>query len=288
MVWIFAALAHSLLAAANAEINRIFQQEPFRLNLVRTTLASLIWLPVALVQPWPTEQMFYITAVFSGVAIVFGNLVLNDLSRRMCGRVAALHIPLKAILVLLAWPLVDEAAMQHLLHEEPWQMVTGLMFFGIMVAALNAMRRNDASWGALKVLLPVILFYTFADIAARLQLQGENFGQLLVVYLFVAMSVSAVFSILLLPFRPNPEKPLVSKKLFQAAGWAAAITMTNHICFFIGLTLAPNPAFVSMLGLMAPAWLMLYHRIFNIKDDANPWAGLVLVLGSLGLLVVTH
>lgn len=288
MIWLFAAVAHSIFAACNAEINRIFQQEPFRLNLMRTAIATLVWLPLALVQPWPTDQLFYVTAVFSGVAIVFGNLVLNDLSMRMSGRVAALHIPLKAILVFAAWPLIDDAAWVHMTQEEPWQVGIGLLFFAIMVAALNAMRRNDASWSALKVLVPVILFYTVADIAARLQLEHENFGQLLVVYLFVAMSVSVVFSILLLPFRPHPERPLVSRKLFQAAGWAATISMLNHVCFFIALTLAPNPAYVSMLGLMAPAWLMMYHRAFRIKDDASPWAGMVLVLGSIGLLMVSQ
>jgi len=287
MIWIFAALCNSLLAAANAEINRRFQQEPFRLNLWRTLLASLIWLPLAMLQDWPTEPLFYTTAVFCGLTIIIGNMIMNDLSARMNGRVAVLHIPIKAILVFCMWPLVDEAARNHMLNEEPWQVMAGLMFFGIMVVSINAMRSNDASWSALRALVPVIILYSASDIAGRLVLDPQHLNDHLIVYLFIATGVSAVFSLALYPWRPRPELPLVDRKMLQAAGWAGVISTLNHTCFFIGLALAPNPAYVSMIALIAPAWLFLYHRVFKIPDNASPWASMVLIMGAIGLLVVT-
>lgn len=287
-VWVFAALGNSILAAASAEINRKFKQEPYRLNMVRTAIAALIWLPIVLVQDvWPQDETFYIAALFSGLVITFGNIVLNDLSARMNGRVAVLNIPLKAMAIFAVWPFIDNAAWVHITQEQPWQVSVGLVFFGIMVAAINAMRQNDASWSALRALAPVIVFYTAADIVARLQLQGPGFGNRLIVYVFLSMLVSAVFSALMLPWRPHPEKPLISQKLFKAAGWAAVVTMMNHMCFFIGLTLAPNPAYVSMIALLAPMWLLVYHRWADIPDNASPWAGAILVLASIGFLMVT-
>lgn len=287
MIWIVAALLNSVLAAANAEVNRRFKQEPFRLNMWRTLLASIIWLPLALIQEWPTSPLFYTTAVFCGLTIIIGNMIMNDLSARMNGRVAVLHIPIKAILVFAAWPLVDEAARHHMLSEEPWQVMAGLVFFGIMVISINAMRRNDASWAALRALVPVIVLYSASDIAGRLVLDPAQLSSHLIVYLFVATAVSAGFSLMLYPWRPKPEQPLFDKNLFQAAGWAGVISTLNHACFFIGLALAPNPAYVSMIALIAPAWLFVYHRLFNIPDNASPWASIVLIMGAVGLLVVT-
>lgn len=287
LVWILAALGNSVLAAANAEINRKFQQEPFRLNMVRSGLAALCWLPLVLIQKWPTGQDFYVAAVFSGLVITYGNIVLNGLSAKLNGRVAVLHIPMKAIAIFAVWPLIDHQAWVHLTQEQPWQMVTGLVFFAIMVAAINAMRRNDASWSAIQALWPVILFYTAGDIVARLQLQGSDFNDKLVIYIFVSMLVSALFSACMLPWRPHPEKPILNPRLMQAAGWAAIITMFNHVCFFMGLALAPNPAYVSMIALLAPMWLLVYHRVAGIPDNASPWAGAILVLASIGFLMVT-
>lgn len=283
-----AALGNSLLSAANAEVNRKFQQEPFRLNMVRTGLAALMWLPLVLIQTWPTGQEFYVAAMFSGLVITYGNIVLNGLSAKLNGRVAVLHIPMKAMVIFAVWPLVDHDAWVHITQEQPWQMATGLMFFAIMVASINAMRKNDASWAAMKSLGPVIVFYTAADIVARLQLQNSpDFSSKLIVYIFISMLVSTVFSAMMLPWRPHPERPILNHKLMQAAGWAAIITMFNHVCFFMGLALAPNPAYVSMIALLAPMWLLVYHRVMGIPDNASPWAGAILVLASIGFLMVT-
>ncbi|MFZ2587936.1 MAG: hypothetical protein WAZ18_07465 [Alphaproteobacteria bacterium] len=288
IVWVLAALGNSVLSAANAEINRKFQQEPFRLNMVRTGLAALCWFPLALIQQWPTGQEFYVAALFSGLVITYGNIVLNGLSAKLNGRVAVLHIPMKAIAIFAVWPLIDHNAWLHLTQEQPWQMATGILFFAIMVAAINTMRQNDASWSAMKALGPVIVFYTAADIVARLQLVGgHDFSDKLIVYIFISMVVSAVFSGMMLPWRPHPERPILNPKLMQAAGWAAIITMFNHVCFFMGLTLAPNPAYVSMIALLAPLWLLIYHRLAGIPDNASPWAGAILVLASIGFLMVT-
>lgn len=286
LMWLPAAVGNSILSGAQAEINRRYKQEPFRMNMWRTFLAALFWMPFALIQPWPTDTMFYSAAAFCGFSMVIGNNIMNELSARHNGRVAVLHMPVKAFIVLVAWAFITPSEWYHLTHEDLWQQAAALMFFGIMVAAMNAMRSNDASWGALKALVPVIFIYAASDIAARLVLTPTNLTSLLIVYMFIASSVSAVFSLMMIPWRPKPDLPLADRNLVEAGGLAALITVMNHTCFFIGLALAPNPAYVSMVALLAPAWLFVYHRVFNIPDHASPWASMVLVMGSIGLLIV--
>lgn len=288
MIWLFAALGNSVLAAGNAEINRRYKQESFRLNLWRTLFVSLFWLPFAINQTWPRNPFFYLAAVFCGVGIVIGNTIMNDLAARHNGRVAVLHLPLKALVVFVLWPLVDVATRDQLLHEQPWRSALALACFGTMVLAVNAMRRNDASWGALRALVPVIVMYSLADIAGRLVLEArpDLMGRM-IVYLFIATGVSAAASIAVFPWRPRPELPVWDATLLKVSAMVAVVAVFNHMCFYTALTLAPNPAYVSMIALIAPAWLFAYHKVLNIPDHASPWASVVLVLGAVGLLLVT-
>ncbi len=287
MIWLAAAIASSMLAANNAENNRRFQQEGFRLNLWRTSLITLFWAPLAMIMPWPTDWHFYAAAVFGGVGMIVGNKVQADLSAKHNGRVAILHMPVKALFVYVAWLVIDPTARAHLLAS-PEVAVIGLLCFTVMVMALNAMRGNDASWDALRTMLPVVMFYGLGDIFTKFVIPPEEIGTRLVIYLLLMTAISALSSLAVWPWRPRPEVPFYSKRMLEAAAWAASSSALNHVCFMIGLIFAPNPAYASMISLLAPVWLLVYHRVKGIRDDAKPTAGLVLVGAAIVLIWVTH
>jgi drug/metabolite transporter (DMT)-like permease len=105
--------------------------------------------------------------------------------------------------------------------------------------------------------------------------------------MFVMSASSSIGSMLLLRWRPQPELPLMSKALLKYGGWAAFGSTLGQTCYFIALMLAPNPAYVSMVALLAPVWLLIYHRVAGIKDDASPVAGTVLVLSAFLLMALS-
>lgn len=286
-MWVIAALANSLLSANNAEINRRHQQEGFRLNMWRTALAALWWLPLALLQTWPRDPAFYGAAVFSGVAIIVANVITNDLAARHNGRVAIIHMPLKAILVFIVWAVLNDQAREHIL-QNPLIILSVFLCLGTMVLSMDSMRRNDASWEALIRVMPIVVLYSIGDVMTRIILPAEALGERISVYLFVVTAVSAGVSMLLIPWRPKPHLPLYSPKLMRAAGEAAVSSTLNHIVFLIALSHAPNPAYVSMIALLAPVWLLVYHRLKGVPDNANPWAGTVLVLAAVIMVWATH
>jgi drug/metabolite transporter (DMT)-like permease len=286
LLWLPAALGSSVMTAANAELNRRHQQEGFRLNFWRTLMAMLVWAPLALVQPWPADVGFYAAAVFGGLSMILGNLICNHLSARHNGRVAILYMPVKTMLVFVAWGVVDPLARSHLM-ERPLATLAVLLCFAIMVIALNAMRRNDASLKVLKLVLPVAVLYGFSDLFSRLVVTPDSLASRLEIYFFIASTVSAGVSLLLFPFRPEREKPWLSRPLLKAGALAAFQSVINQACFFVALVLGPNPAYVSMVVLLAPLWLMGYHRLRGVPDDASPVAGMILAIAAMMLLAVT-
>lgn len=286
LLWLFAAFANSVLAAQNVEMNRKAKQEGFRLNMWRMTLSALFWMPLALLQTWPTDPMFYIAAVFGGASLIVGFTIQTDLSQKHNGRVAILHVPLKAMTVFLVWSMMDSAAREHAMSD-PWRIAGEMLCLAVMVGSLSTFRKHDVSWSSLKAVLPVVVLYSMGDLLTRFTLSPGDLAEKLVVFMFVMSASSSICSLLVLHWRPQPELPVVSKALLKYGGWAAFGSTLGQTCYFIALVLAPNPAYVSMVALLAPVWLLIYHRVKGIKDDASPLAGTVLVAGAFMLMALS-
>ena len=284
-LWLLLAIASSLLSAQNVEANRRAKQEGFRLNFWRMTMAAAFWLPLSLLEVWPKDWLFYGAGMFGGVAMIIGFTIQNDLATKHNGRVAILHMPLKAVLVFALWACLDPLARAHL-FEKPLVTLGVMACLGVMVAALAEFRKNDVSLTSFKAVLPVVAVYGMGDILARLAITPDVLHERLVVFLFVVAATSSVVSLLVWPWRPKPELPLFNKKLMQASLRAAMGSAANQVCFFMALILGPSPAYVSMVALLAPVWLLIYHRWAGIKDDANPIAGTLVVIAAIVLMVL--
>jgi drug/metabolite transporter (DMT)-like permease len=286
LLWLWFALASSVISAQNTEMNRKAGQEGFRLNLWRMAISAVIWLPLALLNPWPslTEHgMFYFAAAGSGVGMIIGFTIQNDLARSHNSRVAVLHMPLKALLVFMLWGLFNATAREHY-FSNPQKVVGILICLGVMAAALFAFRRNDASWSSLKAVLPIVGIYGAFDIFAKVSMPPGDFQANLIIFLCVMSLSSVAASVLYLPWRPQPKLPLFHPKLMRAGGWAALGGMLNQTCFFAALLLGPSPAYVSMVALLTPVWLLAYHRLMHIPDNASPLAGTVVVIAAMVLM----
>ena len=284
-LWLVLALASSLLTAQNVESNRRAKQDGFRLNFWRMTMASCFWLPLALLEKWPTNWLFYGAAMFGGVAMIIGFTIQNNLATKHNGRVAILHGPMKAVVVFMLWACIDQNARDHL-FARPLITIGVVACLATMVLALAQFRKNDVSWSSFQAVLPIVVVYAMADLLARLSIAPDVLHERLVVFLFVVALTSASVSLLIWPWRPNPQIPFISKPLIRHSVRAALTSMANQVCFFIALVTGPSPAYVSLIGLLAPVWLLVYHRVAGVKDDANPMAGTMLVLVAIILMVL--
>ena len=284
-LWLLLALVSSGLTAQNVEMNRKARQEGFRLNFWRMLIAAAFWLPLSLLEQWPMEWAFYGAAMFGGVAMIIGFTIQNELANKHNGRVAILHGPLKAVFVFVLWAMIDPVARAHVLAA-PLVTLGVVGCLGTMVLALAQFRRNDVSWNSFRAVLPIVVLYGMGDILARLAITPDVLQDRLVVFLFVVAATSCTVSLLIWPWRPKPELPMVDKKLMKDAFRAALGGMANQVCFFMALVLGPSPAYVSMVVLLAPVWLLVYHRWAGIKDDANPVAGTLLVFAAVVLMVL--
>lgn len=285
-LWLPLAMLASLISAQNVEMNRRAKQEGFRLNMWRTGYAAAFWLPVAtLFFPWPHDGFFYAAAMFAGVGMIIGFTIQNGLAHRHNGRVAILYMPLKAVAVFLVWALISPQARAHLLAN-PLVAVGVLVCLAVMVGALAEFRKHDVSWQSLKAILPIVAVYGAGDILTRLNIPAGELLMRLPVFFCVATLTSTFVSLMLWPWRPKPELPSVGRKLARDGAFAAGCSMVNQGLFVASLVLAPSPAYASMILLLSPVWLLVYHKVMGMPDDANPLAGTVIVIAAVALMLL--
>jgi|GEM_PF-5579318 len=284
-MWLPLAVASSLVVANNVEINRRARQDSFRLHIWRTILAAMFWLPLALRQPWPHDGLFYAAAMFGGVAMIIGFVIQTELAKKHNGRVAILYMPLKAVLVFVVWAAVDSQARAHMMGE-PWATLGVMVCLAVMIGSLGEFRKHDVSWESLKAVMPIVVIYGASDLLTRVVIDPAVLHERLIVFLSVAMCTSAFVSLMLWPWRPRRELPFATKKLVKAGAFAALGSSINQVCYASAVVLAPSPAYAGMIVLLSPVWLLVYHRMVNIHDDASPVAGTVMVAAAIILMVL--
>ena len=87
-------------------------------------------------------------------------------------------------------------------------------------------------------------------------------------------------------------KGKVSRELFSAPnvkiGLAiGAASVIGYVLIVLAFVWSPNPSFPSVVGSLSPVWIMVYHHIIGVKDDASPIAGLVMIVASILLVIAT-
>ena len=80
---------------------------------------------------------------------------------------------------------------------------------------------------------------------------------------------------------------MFSPKLLKAGLAICLDSALSQLTILLSFAYAVNPGFPSVIGMLSPIWIMVYHRGRGINDDASPWAGLIMILGAILLAYAT-
>ncbi len=285
MHWVIYALLDLFGATAKAEVNRLYKLNHHKLNMSRTLFACLLITPTLFFIPPPSDSIFYIAALVVGVESIFSSLLLFHLSGKINGCVATLKKPVFALLLFFTWFIFDgvyrENLIAHPLH------LSAIVFFIVLASfSFLGMQKNTNSTYALKLILPVALINTLSVVFFKFFLEHsiQSVYEMLWFYLFV-MGVQTLYSggILYLKNDIHIDDYLPHKAGIALAGVAGLFGMFG----WYAMLLAPNPAYVKVIGLSTPIIIGLGYKIFGVRDDVSPIWGAVLVLSVIGIVVAS-
>lgn len=290
MEWVACGVVVSILVGVVSELNRRFQLDGFRLNFWRSLFILLFLMPMIPFVEWPeSNSLLYPVAILGGCISVFGNTIRLNLAASHNGRVATLFSPIKTFTLFVMWLLVDEDSWMRMINQ-PLETLGVLLMFLVAGFALFHMRKNDNTWQALLLMVPVGFLYAVNDVFGKMALDGEEtdkFGAIMVL-LVVGFSVSVLLSGSVIAARHSPLRPLAPKGMIKAGFLIGSVTMIKLFVFYYGMVLTPNPAYLAAIMMLTPVWFLIYHRIVGVKDDASPLMGTLMVLSAIGLVVITN
>jgi hypothetical protein len=288
MSWIVLSLVLSLSAAVVAEANRYFKMDGVRLSFWRTTVGASLLLPTVFIIDWPAPSLYYAGAMLAGVVMAVSTTIRMNLSSKKMGRVATLFMPVEAVVGFMLWFMVDAVFRTQMLNA-PGKFAVILVCFALFTVSLAMMRRHDASWAAFITVAPLGVMHALNGIFGKYLLM-ENVAQAataVILYVFIVQASAAVCSGCFLTTQITRRKPLCPPGMMRAAAVYGIAGLVGVLSFFAAVKAAPNPGYVVALAMLAPVWIMLWHKLRGMRDEGNPAAGLVMIFAAVLLVLVT-
>ena len=284
--WVFYAGLLSFVAVFFAEANRHFKMEGHRLNFWSLVVSLIILIPVSLLIKWPAPSVFYPAAILAGTVMAVSTAVRLTLSANKLGRVSTLYLPVEAIFSFVLWFFMDAIFRNNLLSS-PVDLSLIIVAFSLVTLSLAMMRQNDVCWDTFLIVAPLGFLHGLSGVFSKYVVPPEATMETIMAFIVCLYIFSVVSSACFLGLRGKKGKkgPLLPPGMMKAAVAFGVVGLMGRIFFLQAIKVAPNPGYVVAIAMLAPVWIMIYHKAFKLKDDANPLAGIVMVMAAMLLVL---
>lgn len=301
MDWFLYGLISSLALAIRSDVNRRLKLDGFRLNFWRSAFAAVFFLPFVFLADFPNVNdapLYYILSLVTAVVSIVAVTIKFNLASQHNGRVANLEGPLKAFTAFFIWLIVDPDSLQELMNK-PLTAIGVIAMMSLATYAVSGMRKNDASWQAFLLIAPVGVLVGVLDGVVKLALPSGTDFYAVGAYLFIVFSVASAVSFPIIWSRRNLKrkiwllgefgdgKPIVMPGIIMAGFWTGLLTFIGVACVYQAFVAAPNPGYPLAIVMTTPIWLLIFHKVRGIPDDASPLMGTLMVVSGIGLVLIT-
>ena len=283
-MWFILAIVGSLFGAFFMEVNRHFKQDGIRLNMWRALVQSLIFATFLFLFPWPDDPVFYYVGFLGGLVIALIDSFVWNVAAKHNGRVASMMSPLRALTPFLLWFLIMPASFWEL-WARPWDFAFVMLGMALMIGGGVAIRKNKLAWDTFKPLMVVGVLNGVMLVVRRLSIDiSDVFIQMMQLFFLHYMTVF-ILTAMFVAMRHGRTGFVVSGGMFKAAVLIGLGIMISAQLLNVSVALAPNAGYPPAIFLLMPIWLMLYHKLRGIQDNASPYAAAVVVAGVILMLV---
>lgn len=282
--WMLFALIGSLFQAGFVEANRVFKVDGRVLNFWHVIIILILFLPAIPYMAWPSDRMFYVLALIVAFGMTISMQILFNLARNHNGRVSSMYLPLEVVVTYGLWMTFFPDSITSFQNSFIAQNGTYLAFCLFSIALL-LIRRNDIGWTAFMAVIPVAIFFAIRAVLTKVALMdvGPDIIGHTLTFTFVIYLGILPFAAFLLNAEGGFGKK-ASLPPIKASIMCAFFAVASLVFYVIGVHQAANPAYVTMIFMLVPVWLLVLHILTGVRDDASPWAGMVMIAGAMILI----
>lgn len=294
-LWIvFAAVAAASLAGFFL-VNEIFRVGAIHLAWWMRGIVFAFCLPFLSVFAWPDDPVFYLLMFCSAAIFSTSDIAALGMSgKNGAGSVSRIE-PLTVGSTFVLWcALTPQMVFQYL--NEPLRAL-GIIatLLGCLYFALR-LRRCEINRETLRVLSPFILSGAVGIVLGKMAMdrvpppEGAYFYALLqcgLAFFFysAAMRISAVSS--RIPAFGS-SSGLFDRRVMLAGFCGAMVWLIHAPSKYTAISMVENPAYVTVIGLTGPLWVLLAHKIMGTKERGDVVSGLGIVLCAALLVIFSR
>lgn len=286
MNWALYAILHSLCRAFFVETNRIYKLDSWQLTFMQALFGFVVMLPLVPFMVWPSDPRFYFAGVVVALITAVGYMIQLGLAAQKTGRVSGMYMPLEAVTATVVWVLVMPAALE--IHLQNVMLSLGVMAaLALTTIGMYRIRETDMSWQTFLVVAPVGVTYAVSGIATKIVMPETSIIPVVLTYCFVGFTTMAVVLGAVLLAKRKATAAMLEKNALRGGLLTGGFSVIGSFCFVASVAMAPNPGYVSILAMLLPVWLMLFHKAMGLADNAARVPAAILLAGVVLLLFVT-
>lgn len=290
--WILLAIIAAASLAGFFLVNEIFRVRSLHLLFWMRLIAFAACLPFLSVFPLPTDPAFYLLMLASAAIFASSDVAAIGMSgKNGAGSVSRIE-PLTVGTTFILWCAISPQTLGDYAASPLRALGIAGSLAGCLYFALR-LRHCEISRETLRVMTPFILSAAVGITIGKTAMNhvpppaGVYFYALLqcglsVLFYGAAMKIPALA-------RRIPDfgstSDLVNRKTLLAGACGAAIWLVHAPSKYAAISMVENPAYVTVIGLTAPLWVLLAHKIMGKKERGDVISGLGIV-ACAALLVI--
>ncbi|MAI61260.1 MAG: hypothetical protein CBB87_02075 [Micavibrio sp. TMED27] len=298
--WIGFAFMLSVFSIITPLTAEYFPGRMMRLLFLMRVFACLFLLPFFFILDLapPSDPIFYICTISATLLFVYSDLVFFGLVAKSGAGVISRIEPLSAWFLFFGWTLVSPALLMNYISN-PFQL-TGLIFsLSLCVYFALRLKNCDVSWSALKRFAPILFVIVVATTLSKTAMNHSPLYSGVFYYSLcqcstAAFVLGALFKLRKIPTLgdldiPDSEIPerFVTWRSARYGILVGGGFVLSQISKYMAISLADNPAYVTVFGLLCPFWIMLFYRIIGKREEVDVLSGLGIVFSAALLVFFT-
>lgn len=289
--WWAYALIFTFLWPVHNEANRHFQVDGLALMIWRSFFLVLLFTPVLVIVPWPSQPEFYLFCLVSGLLFSYQEAEAFKLARIHGGLLLSLQAVVWVLTATIAWWLIDPASFLDILDNP---LAAAAIAVG-MVCGLWAqfVLRATALPEHLRTLNRIVLMAIAGGLAGVCsKLAMGHAADLFGAFIYCALLNVVIACAGLIRYWRMRQKD-ASIRLFDLrtikAGLVVGVVLSlASPVLTLGYAKVPNPGFLHIATRLQDVWLYLYCRLTH-RPVGMQIAGLILsALGAIAIIAGTQ
>ena len=287
LVWVPMGLWAAMMTALLLVVTEHFKFPSAQyLGLLRV-ISFLFLLPGACLLPWPQTATFYI-ATGAGIALIsIMDIFMITASVKNGAGVTSRILPLSVFATFFLWTAISPMLWVEYTNN---LLKTGGIVFSITLAGLCTLRLRqcEMSRAAMKVLIPAVIMSAVVSVCAKIAVDSSpETGAYY--WAFLQTVVLSPFYFLIIRAMPQRfESVKITRAFWLAAGIGAFASVTHILLKIKAYNFVENPAYVLILLLTSPLWVLVFNRVKGQRENTDIYAGLGIVLAAMCLIICTR